>query len=377
MNKIKILHVIGTLKVGGAETVAMNYFRFINRNIFNCDYLVYGDEIGEYEEEVYKLGGNVIRIPKPSDNYNEFQINCQNIFKKGGYDIVHSHTLLNNGLVMKAAKKAGVKARICHSHNIKNRPKENLITFLYAQYMKILIRKNSTDFLACAREAGIYLFGRKKFESKGIVIKNGIETSKFLYDSNIRGKTRENLSIENKFVVGNIGRLVDQKNQKYLLEIFQMVLKEIPDSILLIVGDGALRGCLEEKSKSLGIGSAVRFLGSRDDIKDLLQAMDVFVFPSLFEGLGIVLVEAQTSGLKCIVSNTIPREAGISNLIEFVDLNQRKEYWANLIISKKNEMERSNMEGIISKSGYDIKSVVKKLERIYIDSLGINMGDVS
>lgn len=136
-------------------------------------------------------------------------------------------------------------------------------------------------------------------------------------------------------MVGNIGRLVDQKNQKYLLEIFQMVLKEIPDSILLIVGDGALRGCLEEKSKSLGIGSAVRFLGSRDDIKDLLQAMDVFVFPSLFEGLGIVLVEAQTSGLKCIVSNTIPREAGISNLIEFVDLNQRKEYWANLIISKK------------------------------------------
>lgn len=373
MLKVKVLHVIGSLQVGGAGTVVMNYFRYINREKFTCDYLVFGNEIGEYEEEVYNLGGKVIRIPMPSDNYRQFRKNCIEIFKDGNYEIVHSHTLLNSGLVMQAARKAGIKVRVCHSHNIRNRPKENFVTLLYAQYMKLLIKKNSTHFLACARDAGRYLFGELPFDKDGIVINNGIETLNFIFNLELRNEVRNNLQLNGKFVVGNIGRLVEQKNQGQLLEIFKCILDKEPNAILLIAGDGLLKKRLTEKSKMLHIDHAVRFLGTRNDINHLLQAMDVFVFPSLFEGLGIVLIEAQAAGLRCYASDIIPKEAKVSDLVDFISLNEPAENWAKLILDNRDNYERKNMQRQILEAGYDIRGEVKKLENIYISALGINM----
>lgn len=372
MKKIRILHVIGTLHIGGAEAVAMNYFRFIDRKKFTCDYLVYGDEVGEYEEEVYKLGGNVIRIPMPNKGYKEFYKNCVKVFEEGKYDIIHAHTLLNNGIVVKAAKKANIKVRISHSHNTKNRPKETFISLAYAKFMKILIKKYSTNFLACAKDSGIFLFGKKHFDKYGIVINNGINTSNFIFKEDLRNQIRKELDIENKIVIGNIGRFVEQKNQVRLLEIFREILNKEEKSVLLIVGDGELRDVLKKKAIDLGINHAVRFLGTRSDVSNILQGMDVFLFPSIFEGLGIALIEAQASGLMCYASDVIPREAKVSNLIEFISLDKDNFHWSERVLSKLNSYKRKNMESIICDSGYDIKHEVKRLEKVYLQAIENN-----
>lgn len=366
MGKIKVLQVIGTLRTGGAENVAMNLYRYIDREKFEFHYLVYGDEVGYHEKEVIELGGKVIHIDKPSSSYLNFTKKIERVLKiNGPYDIVHAHTLFNSGFALEAAKKAGVKRRIAHSHSTKNKVHDNNLSRIYQIIMRNKILKNATDYIACSKSAGFFLYGKKKFISQGIIIKNGIKTNEFKFDEKIRRNVRKDFNLEDKFVIGHVGRLAAVKNQMFLLEIFRCLLGMRENARLLIVGEGNDRGMLEEKINEYNLTSSVILTGNRNDINELMQGMDVFVFPSLYEGLGMALIEAQATGLYCVVSNMVPKESIISDIVRQVSLEAPVEHWAEIIKLKK-EVNRSLYNSEIEKEGYNVESIGPLLESFYL-----------
>ena len=206
------------------------------------------------------------------------------------------------------------------------------------------------------------MFGTKKF----VLLKNGIDTSRFAFDAKIRKAERERLGIGDCFAVGNVGRLAPLKNHTFLLDVFAELLKLLEKSVLVIAGDGELSESLRQKANTLGISGKVMFLGSVDNVSPLYQALDCFVFPSLSEGLGIAAVEAQTSGLVTVCSDGVPKEAGITDLCSFMPLSASPKEWAEHISSRTSEYERKSYADEVRAAGYDIKDTAKQLEKVYL-----------
>lgn len=360
----KILIVIGTLHIGGAENVAMNICRYIDKSKFECHYLLFDKEKGGYEDEAIKLGAKIIRISPPNEGYRKFYNNLIDLIQKNKYDVVHTHTLWNNGIVITAAKKCRVPVRISHSHSTKSRYKEGFIYKLYIRFMKYLIIKNSTDFLACGKDAGKYLFGEKIYRNKCKIMYNGIDIDKYRYNKETAKKIRTELGLNSSFVIGNVARLAVVKNQMFLIDIFEEILKKRSNSILLIIGDGEERNRLEKKIKEKSLQDKIKMLGIRNDVNELLQAMDIFVLPSLFEGFGIVLIEAQSASLYSLASDKVPKEAKQSDYLEFFELEKSAEEWADKILSAPDIYRSDNISSEIYKK-FDIKNIIKDLEKIY------------
>lgn len=368
MKKIKVLQVTGSLRVGGVETVAMNLLRYIDKNKYDFDYLVYGNDVGEYENEAIELGARILRVPLPKEGYKAFYNSvCATLEKNGPYDIVHSHVLFNSGIIMKAAAKSNVPRRISHAHDNLTYLKLPLNKKIYNAVMKRWLIRYSTDFLACANAAGDYVFGNKEFISRGKVLYNGIDVEKFIFSNKDREKIKKEFNIENKVVIGNIGRLAKQKNHKFLLEVFKKVNNKLNDATLLIIGDGELRGELEDKIKELNLEEHVIMTGTRSDIPSLLSAMDLFILPSIHEGLGIVLIEAQANGLPCIVpKGIVPEESKILRSFRFLDEDSNIEEWANAIIKGLQETNRNdNAVNEVNEVGYNVKNIGEEIDSIY------------
>lgn len=366
MEKKKVLQVIGSLRVGGAETVAVNYYKYINKSLFEFHYLVYGDDIGGLEEEVYRLGGKVIHIPSPRRSYSEFVKNVRKVLREyGPYDIVHSHPLFNSGIIVKAAYHEKVPKRISHAHSARSNVNVPLAKKFYALFMKYRIRRYSTRLVACSNAAGNYLFDEKYFYKDGCVIKNGIDTEKYLYNGEIRDEVREELVLNGKFVIGHVGRLSDVKNQEFILDIFKIIKNKHENALLMLVGEGETEKQLRLKVERLGLIDDVKFMGSRNDVERLLQVMDVFLFPSKYEGLGIAVIEAQAAGLQCIISDSVPSEVVITNLVDKVSLIQSSQLWAEQVMKYYNGYKRTNTLESLSSNGYDIHEVIKVVEHIY------------
>jgi len=363
-SKTKILQVIGSLETGGAEKVVMDFGRYLDKSRFQCDYLVFGDNVGDNENEAISLGSNVIRIPKPKDNYIKYFNNLKKVLKDGKYNVVHSHQFLNNGLVLKAAYDVNIKKRISHSHSTSSGRKEDIKYKLYSHCMRKIIRKYATHFISCGLDAGDFLYGEKLFKDKGIVINNGVDSKSYGYNIETRNKLRLQLGIDKKLVMGHVGRLAPVKNHDFLVDIFYEVNKLKPDSVLLIVGEGELRSTIENKIRSLGLKDKVIFTGLRSDVSDILQAMDVFVFPSLYEGLPLTLIEAQASGIQCLVSTNVTTQSKVTDLISFISLEKSKEEWAKKVV--ENSMYyRTDWSEEINKKGFDVYTTIKELESIY------------
>ena len=279
--KIRVLHIIGSLKYGGAENIAMNYTRYIDKEKFEIDYLVFGEEVGEYEEEAKLLGSRVIHIESPKTGYKSYMKTLSSIFRENKYNIVHSHMMLNSGLIMLIAKFSGVKKRITHSHSTSNGVDESIVYKAYSLCMRAIINTLSTEKFACGKSAGEFLFGTSSFRKKGIVINNGIEIEKYAYNKELREEVREKLGIKNEVLLGHVGRFVSVKNHKFLLEVFYEFNKINECSKLMLIGDGELRGDIEEKIKRLWLEGKVIFTGMVSNVENFLQAIDVFVFPSI------------------------------------------------------------------------------------------------
>ena len=357
---IRILHIVQKMEAGGTQAFLMNLYRNIDRNKIQFDFLVEYEEKEFYDDEIISLGGKIFYTNfRKTLNVIKFKKTLSNILKEHPeYKIVHIHATAIGKICTDTAKKCGVKTIIAHTHN-------NSAVKDWKYYPKILLRKlythGPTDFFACSEDAGRYTFKNKKFT----VIYNAIDINKFLFKQKVRKEFRKELNIEDKFVIGNIGRLHKQKNQSFLIDVFNEIQKKKDSAVLLIIGKGPLKNELEEKVKNLGISSKVFFLENRKDIERIYQGMDVFVLPSLFEGLGIVAIEAQTSGLPVIASTGVAKEANITDNIRNIDLNEPIDAWVEAICKAKVKNRRS-IEDIVRNSKFNIKNNAKFLQEFYL-----------
>ncbi len=362
---IRVAQIIGKWLGGGVESVVMNYYRHIDRSKIQFDFICDEDSTNIPYEEIEKLGGKVILIP-PYQKIFKYHKELKKILKEGNYKIVHSHINTLSVFSLFAAKCAGVPVRIAHSHSTTNKQekKKNLVKQVLRPFSKVF----ATDYMACTEHAGRWLFGNKEYDNGNVyLLNNAIDLDKFKYDEKLRKEKRKELNIkEDTLVIGHVGRFVEQKNHRFLIDIFNEVHKQNKNSILLLIGQGPLMEEMKEKVDSLGISDSVKFLGQREDVSELYNAMDLFLFPSLYEGLGMVLIEAQANGLPCIASTEVPKIADISNNVQFYNLNDSIDIWLKNYDIKRFKFIQKNCI-------YDIKKEAEKLENIYYKEKRSNM----
>ena len=355
---IRVAQVMGKMLGGGVESVVMNYYRHIDHSKVQFDFLVDADSTRVPEEEIKALGGRVFRIP-PYQHPLRYRKELVRLFHEEHWPIVHSHINTLSVFPLSAAKKAGVPVRIAHSHSTMGKGEfaKNL--------MKLALRPLSnlypTERFACSEYAGKWLFGRN---ADFTVIPNAIELEKFRFDPVIRQETRRELGIaDGMFLIGHVGRFMPQKNQMFLVNVLAGLLPKRPDAMLAFVGDGPDGTAVQQHVEELGIADHVLFLGQRSDVNRLYQAFDVFCLPSLYEGLGIVAVEAQVADLPCLLSDVVPSEADVtasSYFLQITDVKPWIETLSNLHSSKRSDQISGDIEE------YDIQrcanSLVKKYE---------------
>lgn len=368
MNTIRILHVVTHMNRGGLETMLMNYYRNIDRTKIQFDFLTHREYDGDYGEEIESLGGIIYHLP-PLNPFSRVYHNKLKIFfnQHKEYQIIHVHQDCLSAVVLKVAKQHNIKIRIAHSHCASQ---DKNLKYLIKLWYKKFIPKYATNLMACGKDAGNWMFNKNSF----FVLNNAIETDKYTYNETERTKQRKKWNIDNKeLLVGHVGRFSPQKNHEFLIDIFKSVLNIIP-SKLILVGDGELRTHIEEKVKKLGIKDNVIFAGVRSDVCDLMQAMDVFVFPSHYEGLPVTLVEAQASDLPCIISDKISIECKLTEKIKQLGLSDDLGIWAQEIVNAS-KARRTNTGNIIKNVGFDIKKNAELLENYYISKIIEIMGD--
>ncbi len=363
---IRVAQIIGKWLGGGVESVVMNYYRNIDRSKIQFDFICDEDSTNIPYAEIESLGGKVILIP-PYQKVIKYHKELKRVLKEGNYKIVHSHINTLSVFSLFAAKCAGVPVRIAHSHSTTNKKEKN--KNLMKQLLRPFSKVFATDYMCCSELAGRWLFGDKEYDKGNVyLLNNAIDLDKFKYDEVVRREKRKELNIDDDtLVIGHVGRFVEQKNHRFLIDIFNEVHKQNEKSILLLVGQGPLQEEIKEKVKSLGIDDCVKFLGQRNDISELYQAMDLFLFPSLYEGLGMVVIEAQCSNLPCVVSTEVPETVKININIEFVDLSDDSSYWwlkikkvLNDTFDRKMQIEKNKL------SRYNIKKEAPILEKKYL-----------
>ena len=363
---IRIAHIVGKWLGGGVEAVIMNYYSHIDRDKVQFDLICDNDSTDIPYEEIEKLGGKVILIP-PYQKVFKYIKELKRVLKEGEYKIVHSHINTLSVFPLYAAKKAGVPVRIAHSHSTTNKKewKKNLMKLALRPFAKTF----ATDYFACSELAGRWLFGDKTFdEGKVYVLNNAIDLDKFKYDEKIRKEKRKELKIkDDTIVIGHIGRFVEQKNHRGLIDIFNEIHKINNNTILLLAGQGPLMEEMKEKVKSLDLEKNVKFLGQRSDANELYQAFDVFLLPSLYEGLPVVGVEAQAAGLLCILSDDMTKETKVLETTEFLSLSATPTVWANILLQSLEKYKRKDTLNEITKNGFNIQEEAHKLDEKYIE----------
>lgn len=352
-NPERIAQVVGKWLGGGVEAVVMNYYRHIDRSKFQFDFICDADSTNIPYEEIEALGGKVIIVP-PYQKLSAYLKELKRVFKEGNYKIVHSHINTLSVFPLYAAKKAGVPVRIAHSHATSNKKewKKNILKNL----LRPLSKTFSTDYASCSEVAGRYQFGNKTFnEGKVKLIKNAIEISNFTYSPILRENKRNELGIKNDtFVVGHIGRFVTTKNHSFIIDVFNEIHKSNPNSLLLLAGQGPLMKSIQNKARDSGLSGNVRFLGQQKNVHELYQVFDTVILPSLYEGLGMVLIEAQCAGLPCFCSTGVSPEAKISSNLTYISLEETPEFWAKKIL-EGSKITRTDTHKEIVANGYDIE----------------------
>lgn len=367
MYPIRVLQVFGIMNRAGAETFIMNVYRKIDRKKIQFDFLVYKEEEGDFDEEILKMGGKIYKVPPiQPKTFLQYKKSLDTFFKSHSeYKIVHSHLDALSTMPLRAAKNSNIPIRISHSHT-SNVPVNIKAAFRY--YSKLHINKNSTHRFACSENAMLWLFGKKHAKlPTSQIINNGIDISIFEYDKSVRSEVRQELGIDKELIIGLVGKFTKTKNHNFLIDIFKELLEKNPDAILILVGSGLLEQDIRNKVKHFKMEKNVKFLGLREDVNRIMQAIDVLVQPSLHEGFPVTLVEAQAMGLPSVVSDNITKEVSISNLISFVNLDAPKAKWVNEILSAAENSSRKENE-IILKDEFNINNVAKKLENFYLEN---------
>ena len=368
---IRVLHSVSNMDRAGLETMLMNYYRHMDRDLIQFDFLANKPKPGAYEDEVRSLGGrifvspgfNPVKIPK----YRKFM---KNLFQEHPeIQIVHAHNGALAYYALREAQRNHIPHRIAHSHNSKINWD---LKWPIKQYCRSHMKNATTDFWGCGELAVEFYFGKKIVESKNYtIIRNAIEEERFLYNEQIRTQLRKQLEVGDKFVVGHVGRFMYQKNHTFLIDIFAEIYKRNQNAVLLLIGEGELEEKIREKIHKLGLGQAVIFTGSIPNVNEMYQAMDVFLLPSLYEGLPVVGVEAQASGIRSVFSDTVTKEIGITDLAEFISLEASPSVWAEKILQSASGYERKNMRTEIVEAGYSIHTEAEKMQNMYLQMVTI------
>lgn len=363
---IRILHVIGIMNRGGAETMIMNLYRNVDRTKVQFDFVENTSEKAIFDDEILALGGCIYNCPHYNGkNHFEYKKWWNDFFKehKGEYKIIHGHLGSTASIYLKIAKKYGL-CTIAHSHNtIMKKDLNNLIYKVYSYPTRFI----ADYFFTCSYVAGVSRFGKKiaNDSKRCYLLKNSVETKKFLYDKDVRDQVRKEFDVQDKIVIGHVGRFNVQKNHVFLIDIFKKIYEKNKNTVLFILGDGEEKEKILEKVKNLDLVDCVRFLGVRNDVNKIMQCMDVMLFPSLFEGLPVTIIEAQASSLPCVLSDTITKECKITENVEFLSLKTDVDTWSNVTL-KMSKLPRYDSSNDIIKSGYDIEQNAIWLQNFYI-----------
>lgn len=358
----KILQIVASLRIGGAEKVARDIGLFLDPSKYEVHYVVFGNEVGDYEGELIDRGCRVFHLPSPQKSYFAYMQNLRALMQEYQYVAVHAHTMFNIGWVMLAAKQCGVPIRIAHAHSALVNG-HGLKKQVYEAVMRQMILKNATDLVACGHAAGIRLYGEHAYEKRGQCILNGIQTEAFAYREDKRNQIREMLDLQESFVIGHVGHMAKVKNQSFLLRLMPEILKRKPNARLLMLGEGEDRPLLERLILELGLREHVILTGNVRNVADYLCAMDVFAFPSLFEGMPLSILEVQANGLPCILSTGVPKDVFLTDLLEPLPLEQPQQ-WVDAICSAERKESEKYAE-FLKKQGFDTSAVMKRIRFIY------------
>lgn len=360
----KLLCITSTLNQGGAETFLMKIFRELDKTKYTMDFCVMWEKEGKYEDEVTSLGGKIYRVTSKSKNPLKCFWQIRNIVKKNNYTYVfrgNEHSLAVLDLL--AAKCGGAKTLVMRSTNANS---SSTVKRVLHKTFKFLPKIVPNIKIAPSNEAAEYTFGEKNVnEGRVSLLKNGIPVEEYCFNPEIRKRLRKELNIEGKIVIGHIGRFQKQKNHEFLIEVFKKI-TQMNDRVhlVLIGGNGVSPEKIKEKIEKNSLSEKVSILGNRSDVPALLSAIDVIVFPSFYEGMPNVIIEAQAAGLPCIISDTITKEADITGLVKYLPLEYGAENWAQETLNAVNAYERKSYESEFNEAGYDINDVVKKFTSI-------------
>ena len=368
---IRILNLFTIMNRGGAETMVMNYYRSIDRSKVQFDFMVHREERGAYDDEIEAMGGRIYRMcPIYPKNFKRYKLQLVDFFENHPeYMIVHSHMSELGYFAFKEAKAHGVKCTICHAHNAPNFKSETFsekLKDIMRNIFKHKIRKYTDHMFICGMDAGKWLFGKLN-KRKFIMMNNAIDANIFRWDKSRAKAVRKEMALEDKFVIVHVGRFNAQKNHSFIIDIFRLIHYHNPDAVLLLVGAGDLEERTKIKVDNLGLSENVRFLGVRSDVNEILLASDVFLFPSLYEGLPVTLVEAQASGIKCVISDAIPKDCRITKNIDVVPLDATDGTWADTVLKYADGYDRKDTYDTIVKKKFDITENAKWLEEFYIN----------
>ena len=377
MEQVHVLVLDTVMDRGGAEAMIMNYMRNINRDIIKFDFLTNRDYRAAYEDEIESLGGKVYHMcPMYPGKFHRYKKEVREFLKEHPeYKIIHSNLEERSYLPLKVAKKMGVPVRISHSHN---RPLGINPKLIVRYYFRFMLKFYNTHMFACGEEAGDWLYGKKN-RSNVTIMNNAVDGKQYRYNPEVSKEMKKQLGIEGKKVIGHVGRFFPQKNHDFLIDIFNEIYKKDKDTVLLLVGGGelddALKNQIKEKVRNLGLEDAVQFLGVREDVDRIVQTFDVFLLPSLFEGLPVTMVEAQAAGLPCVISDKVPIQCDLTGNVWVVPLEESPEKWADVVLDKANNFEKRDTYQQIADAGFDIKSQAKWLEEFYVKVLEESNGN--
>ena len=362
---LRVLQVIGSMNCGGAEAMLMNLYRNIDRSKVQFDFLVCNKDRAFYDDEIESLGGRIYReleYINPS-NLISYRAICESFFSKHNYKIVHCHIGSIAWFVLSVAKKYGAFT-ITHSHSTY----AGLGNLPY-RLLSYPVRYTADYFFGCSFQAGKDRYGARTVRKadRFSVFKNAVNMSDFSFKPSVREQYRKELDLADNFTVGIIARVSKEKNHSFLFEAFSRIVKQDSSAVLLVVGDGVLRDEAQLSVEQMGISDNVRFLGVRSDVKDLLNCLDLFVMPSLYEGLPVSVIEAQVNGLPCLLSTNVPEESAVTDLVSFLPIDSADK-WAQAILSYKGT-PRADRSEEIRRAGYDIADNAAKLCDFYLSHI--------
>lgn len=364
---IRVLHSVSNMDRAGVETMLMNYYRHIDKNKVQFDFLCNKKKPGAYDDEIRALGGKIYHTPGLNPfKYGQYVKFMRSFAKEHPeYKIIHCHNAALAAYPLFAAKVAGIPERICHVHSAS-------ITFDYKWPIKIVCKRflkpNLTKMWACGKAAGAFYYGKAAVDSGKVrVINNAIEIDRFVFNENVRNEMRQKHGLENSFVIGHAGRFMTQKNHAFLIKVFAELCKKESTAKLVLLGDGELQEDIKKQVVELQIEDRVLFMGNVSNVNEWYQAFDVFVLPSIWEGLPVVGIEAQAADLPCVFSVDVTNEVGILKTTVFLSRKLPLEKWVKCILSYKGKYERVNRAKEIAAAGYDIKCEAQKLQQKYLE----------